>query len=124
MFALLIPTFLSFLILAAHYFRGDHPLLLLICCAAPLLLLFRRTWATRLLQLLLFIGALEWMRTAMQIRAIRLDEDRPWQRMAVILGSVAAFTFVSGVVYFLPPLRRHYCRTPDESALDTTPTPQ
>jgi hypothetical protein len=109
MFALLIPTLLSCLVLAAHFFRGGHTYLMLICCSAPLLLLARRTWATRLLQVLLVIGALEWVRTTLQIRAIRMDEGRDWHRMAVILYSVASFTFASSLVFFIPPLRRHYC---------------
>src|SRR5215207_8310456 len=49
MFALLIPTLLSFVVLAAHFFRNGHTTFVLICCAAPMLLLVRRTWATRLL---------------------------------------------------------------------------
>ena len=109
MFALLIPALLSFLVLAAHFFRGGHTNLTLICCAAPLLLLARRTWATRLLQVLLVIGALEWVRTTLQIQAIRIDEGRDWHRMAVILYSVAGFTFASSLVFFSPALRRHYC---------------
>jgi hypothetical protein len=109
MFALLIPTLLSCLVLAAHFFRGGHTYLTLICCAAPLLLLVRRTWATRLLQLILVAGALEWVRTTWQIQAIRLEQGRDWQRMAVILYSVAAFTFASALVFLIPAMRRHYC---------------
>jgi hypothetical protein len=109
MFALLVPTLLSCLVLAAHFFRNDQAVLMLIACAAPMLLLFRRTWATRLLQILLVIGALEWLRATLQIRAVRIEEGRDWQRMAVILCSVAAFTFISALVYFLPPLRSYYC---------------
>jgi len=109
MFALLIPTLLSCLVLAAHFFRGGHTYLTLICCAAPMLLLVRHTWATRLLQVLLILGALEWVRTTLQIRAVRIDQGREWHRMAAILYGVASFTFASALVFFLPPLRRHYC---------------
>ena len=118
MFVLLIPTLLSFVVLAAHFFRGGHLVLVLICCCAPMLLLVRRTWATRIMQLLLVIGALEWVRTALEIRAFRIDEGRDWQRMAIILGSVAAFTFVSSLMYFLKPLRRHCCTPADDAALN------
>src|SRR5678816_4689525 len=109
MFALLIPALLSCLVLAAHFFRGGHTVLVLMACTAPLLLLVRRTWATRLLQVLLGIGALEWVRTTLQIQAIRIDEGRDWHRMAVILYSVAWFTLASSLVFFIPALRRHYC---------------
>ena len=109
MFALLIPMLLSCLVLAAHYLRNDNIVLMLIACAAPSLLLFRRKWATRLLQVLLIVGALEWVRATLQIRAIRVDQGREWLRMAAILGSVAGFTLLSALLFFLPPLRRRYC---------------
>ena len=109
MFALLIPALLSCLVLAAHFFRGGHTYLTLLCCAAPLLLLARRAWATRLFQLILVVGALEWVRTTWQIQAVRIETGRDWQRMATILYSVAAFTFASSLVFFIPAMRRHYC---------------
>jgi hypothetical protein len=109
MFVLLIPTLLSVLVLAAHFFRGGHTALMLICLASPMLLLIRRRWATRLLQVVMMLGALEWVRTTWQIQAVRVEEGWDWQRMAAILLCVAAFTLLSGLVYFLPPLRRHYC---------------
>lgn len=112
MFFLLMPALLSFLMLAAHFYRGDQIALTLLTCAAPLLLLARRTWATRLFQLLLILGAMEWIRTTLQIQTIRIANGREWQRMAVILYSVAAFTFLSQLVFFLPPLRRYYTSAP------------
>ena len=110
MFALLIPTLLSCLVLAAHFFRGGQVYLMLAACTAPLLLVVRRPWMTRILQIMLAVGALEWIRTTLAIRAVRIDEGRDWQRMAIILGSVAAFTLLSAALYELPPLRRHYLR--------------
>ena len=110
MFALLIPALLSFLVLAAHFLRNDQLALMLISCAAPLLLLPRRAWLTRLVQALLVLGALEWVRTLLEIRAVRIDEGREWLRMARILGGVAVFTLISAFLFLLPPLRRSYCR--------------
>jgi hypothetical protein len=113
MVALLIPTLLSCLVLAAHFFRGGHLYLMLAVCATPLLLLIRRAWATRMVQAILIIGALEWIRTLLQIRAIRIDDGREWHRMAWILGGVAAFTFVSALLLFLPALRQAFSRAND-----------
>ena len=106
---LLIPTLLSVLVLAAHFFRAGELALMLICLSSPLLLLVRRRWATRLLQVVLVIGALEWVRTTLQIHAIRVEQGREWQRMAIILLSVAAFTVCSALPFFMPAMRRHYC---------------
>jgi len=82
---------------------------MLVVCAVPLLLLVRRTWATRVVQTILMLGALEWIRTTVVIRAVRIEEGRDWLRMAIILGSVAAFTWLSAMVYLLPPVKRLYC---------------
>ena len=109
MFALLIPTLLSCLVLGAHFLRGGQEYLMLVVCAVPLLLVLRRTWATRVVQAILILGALEWIRTTLAIRAVRIEEGRDWQRMAAILGSVAAFTWLSAMVYLLPPVKRMYC---------------
>ena len=108
MFALLIPTLLSCLVLAAHFFRGGQTYLMLAACAGPLLLAFRRPWTTRLVQFMLIVGALEWIRTTLAIRADRIDEGRDWHRMAIILGAVAVFSLLAAALYELPPLRRRY----------------
>jgi hypothetical protein len=125
MFALLIPTLLSFLVLAAHFLRNDQLTLMLLSCAAPLLLLPRRAWATRIVQAMLILGALEWVRTLLEIRAVRIEEGREWLRMAKILGGVAAFTFASGLVFLLPPIARQYCRRRGSGdAISTADAPQ
>jgi len=111
MFALLVPILLSCLALAAHFFRGGQVILMLIVCAVPLLLVVRRPWSTRLVQVILIIGALEWIRTLLQIRAVRMDEAREWHRMACILGSVALFTLLSALVFLLPGVKRSFSRT-------------
>src|SRR3954468_24234777 len=41
------------------------------------------------------LGALEWLRTTYVIRANRIEDGREWHRMAIILGGVALFTFLS-----------------------------
>jgi hypothetical protein len=107
---LLIPSFLSALLLAAHFFRNGQYVLVLISCALPWLLVLRRIWAVRLLQVMLLIGALEWVRALLEIRARRIEEEREWVRMAVILGAVAGWTAMSALLLFLPPIRRVFGR--------------
>src|SRR5690242_7382095 len=63
----LIPVLISCLLAAAHFLRADNLLMVFVCCAAPLLLIFRHPWATRLLQVMLCLAALEWMRTLLAI---------------------------------------------------------
>jgi hypothetical protein len=105
---LLIPVLISALLAAAHFFRAGNIPMVVVCGAAPLLLLFRRTWATRLLQLLLLAGAVVWLLTLRDIVQEREAVGRPWTASAIILGSVAAWTALSAMMFFIPFMRRHY----------------
>ena len=96
-----IPALLSSLVLAAHFFRSGQLILTLACCLAPWLLALRVTWATRILQIVLFLGALEWGRTILSIASERTADGRPWHRMAIILASVAVWTLGSSLLLFL-----------------------
>ncbi len=91
------PLVISCLLLAAHFFRSGEFVLVAIAVAAPLLLLTRRRWAVIVLQVALFVGAAEWIRTAMSIYAVRAALGQPARRMFVILGCVALFTVLSAI---------------------------
>ncbi len=92
--AALLPALLSFLVLAAHFFRAGELGLVGVALAAPLLLLGRWRWAVRVLQGLLVLGAAEWIRTARALAEMRIAFHQDWLRMALILGGVAAFALV------------------------------
>jgi hypothetical protein len=104
----LLPVLVSFLLLAAHFLRGQGYVLVAICLLAPLLLLLRRRWMPWVIQILLLLGALEWLATMVALINQRQQEGRDWHRMAIILGSVMVFTAASGMVFALPRLRRCY----------------
>lgn len=95
----LIPVVLSFLLLAAHFLRADLVFTAGLCVAMPLLLLFRERWVPLLFQVLLVLGALEWLHTLIVFAGERMDAGRPWIRMVVILGAVMLFTALSGLVF-------------------------
>lgn len=94
---LIVPIVLSALTLGAHLLRGGQPWLTLVAVALPLLLAPRAVAALRLLQGLLLLGAFEWLRTLIEIRALRSALGQPWHRMAVILGAVALVTALSAL---------------------------
>jgi hypothetical protein len=94
-----IPTVLSFLVLAAHFYRAGNSILAGACVIAPfVLLIFRREWAVRVVQAMLLLGALEWVATLVRLIDERAREGRPWMRMAAILGAVALFSFGSMIL--------------------------
>jgi hypothetical protein len=111
----LTAVILSFVLLAAHFSRHEIPFLMALSLLAPILLFVKRPWVPRLLQLLLVVGALEWVRTAAVLAARRIDVGAPWLRMVVILGAVALVTI--GAAALLQSTRvRHWFGT-------NTPTP-
>jgi len=104
----LVPVILSFLLLGAHFYRSGLPIGAGFCVVLPLFLLVRDSWVTRMIQILLLLGALEWLRTLFVIANMRIAYDQSWIRMAVILGAVALFTALSGLVFRSRALRKRY----------------
>jgi hypothetical protein len=95
----LLPVLVSFLLLGAHFLRTGPLAVAVACAALPLLLLLRRAWIPPLMQVLLTLAALEWLRTLYVLAAMRIAWGEPWGRMALILGGVALFTGLSALVF-------------------------
>ncbi len=109
----LLPVILSLLLLGAHFLRTGTLVLVLGCLLAPTLLFVRRPWVPRTMQVLLVVGAAEWVRTLWGFAAFRRTHGEPWARMALILGAVALFTLLSALVFRSRALRERYSlRTP------------
>lgn len=105
----LIPVILSALLLGAHFLRAGQTVVAVLIVLFPGLLMVRRAWVARLTQLVLLLGAAEWVRTLLVFVAARREIGRPWTRLAIILGTVALFTVASGLVLsFSAALRRRY----------------
>ena len=104
----LLPVILSGLVLSAHFLRGGSFLVVLVCLAALLFLLVRERWVARLMQVLLILGALEWVRTMLALVAQRRSLSEPWTRMAMILSAVALFTAGSALMFQGAHLKARY----------------
>ena len=107
-FVRLLPVFFSFLLIAAHFHRAGSSILALTCLLAPCLLYFTRPWSVRLVQALLFLSAIEWIRTLVYLVQLRQDAGQPWMRLAIIIGSVALFTAASTLVFRHGSIRKKY----------------
>ncbi|MDP6634139.1 MAG: hypothetical protein QGG42_04535 [Phycisphaerae bacterium] len=114
----LFPIFVSAFLLAAHFLRARMYPLVAASLAFPFLLLIPRRWAARLVQVILVLGAIEWVRTACMLAMIRRASGHPWMRMAIILGAVALVTAASGLVFRFETLRDRYKLGDDETDLE------
>jgi hypothetical protein len=107
-FLRLLPVILSFFLLGAHFYRAGLVPLTVLCVAILFLLALRKSWVPRLFQVLLLVGAVEWLRTLYFIAAMRIAWGEPWTRLAIILGTVALLTALSGLVFKLRKLKEFY----------------
>ena len=105
---LYVPVVVSLLVLGAHFMRYGNSVGV-VAAVLPIVLLFvRQPWAARLMQIVLVIGALEWVHTTYELVQQRIAHGLPYVRMVVILGVVTAVTFCSALLFQLPTLRRRY----------------
>jgi len=103
-----LPVIISFGLLAAHFSRADLLPLVIMSLAIPLLLLIRKAWAARTIQLLLLLGAFEWIRAMLGYIELRKSIGDDWTRLAIILIVVALLTALSGLVFQGRSLRKRY----------------
>lgn len=107
-FLRLLPVFVSFLLLAAHFLRAGQMVISVVLLSLLSLLFLRKTWIPRVIQLILLLGTLEWLRTLYSVAQLRIELDMPWMRMATILGVVALFTAFSCLVFRSEALRKRF----------------
>lgn len=87
-----IPALFALLLLGAHFLRFGHLALVILCLALLGPLFVSKPVAQRLVQGALALGSLVWAWTLVQDVQDRWSFGAPWMRLAIILGSVAAFT--------------------------------
>ena len=104
----LLPVILSFLLLAAHFVRAGENIYAFVLLILLLLLTLKKSWVPWLIQVVLILGAIEWLLTLMFVAQMRMEFGMPWARLAIILGAVALFTAFSGLVFRGKALRKRY----------------
>lgn len=107
-----LPTILSYLVLGASLLRGATGFAGWFGAAAvaflPLLLLEKRHWVPRLLAAGLLLSAPRWLWIAWNVAQERMILGRPYLRMALILGAVAAVNIWAAWLLRRPALRLRY----------------
>ena len=107
-FLLLLPVFVSALLLAAHFFRNGMIPGVILALSFPAFLILKRAWAARLVQIILVLSAIEWLRTLVLLVAQRQVAGQNWTRLAIILSLVALFTGGSAFLFCFSSLRKRY----------------
>ena len=96
------------LLLAAHFLRQGNLALVALCLLAPLLFLRRKRSTLTILQILAYAAAAGWIALAVGLVQSRQLSGRPWTLAAVILGAVALFTALAGLLLNSQSIRKRY----------------
>jgi len=106
--ALYVPVVLSLVVLGAHFMRYGDTIFVAGALVLIALLFVRQPWVARLMQVVLVLGALEWLHTLYGLVQMRAALGEPYSRMLIILGSVAAVTACSALVFQSKALKSVY----------------
>jgi hypothetical protein len=98
------------LLSGAHFLRAGDVALVVLCLAAPLLFLVRRRWSLILLQGMAYCASANWIVTAVRIVRLRELSGTSWTTAAIILGGVAVFTILTGLLLNSRSIVEHYSR--------------
>jgi hypothetical protein len=101
---------LSLLFLGAHFLRYGNEVGVVFSLAPIALLFVRKPWAARVVQAVLFLGAMEWARTLYELVQMRLALGMPVTRMVVILAAVIFLTATSALLFEIPAMKRAFKR--------------
>lgn len=101
---------LAALLLGAHFLRAGSLALVVLSLLMPLCFLVRRPWVPLLLQFFAYCAAGIWVVDAFHIVGLRQSAGQPWQLAAAILGAVAMFTVVSGLLLNSRTIRERFAK--------------
>ena len=89
---------ISYLLLSAHFFREGETILTAVYLFLPLLFFIKKRWSLIFLQLFSYGGFIIWLQTIFVLTSARIQLGEPWLRMVIILGVVAIFTLLAGLL--------------------------
>ena len=103
-----LPIVICFLLMAAHWSRADMNILAVITLILSLILFWKSHISGRIVQVVLFLFGLEWIRALISYTRQRIEDGEDWVRLAIILGVVALFNFASILVFRSRYMRERY----------------
>lgn len=96
------------LLLGAHFLRAGNFVMVALCLSAPLLFLWRQRWSLILMQALAYCAAATWIAVAIQLVQLRQQLGQPWIVAVIILGTVALFTLLTGLLLNSRTIKERY----------------
>lgn len=115
---LFVPIVLSLAVLGAHFMRADVDIGVIGAAVVIGLLFVRKAWVARLVQVVLVLGTIEWLRTVVELIQARAAQGEPYTRLAIILAAVVVVTAGSALIFQTREMKRIYGLNGGDSAAE------
>lgn len=99
---------LSLVVLAAHFLRYGNVGGVAVSLAPIALLFVQKPWTARVVQVVLILGAIEWVHTIYELVQLRSAQGMPAARMVIILAVVVVLTVASALLFQTQTMKRIY----------------
>lgn len=96
------------LLIGAHFLRAANLPVMAICLGVPFIFFYRRRLSLVALQVFAYAAAGVWLHTAWQLIHTRLANNQDWKVAATIIGAVALYSVLAGVLLNSPVMRKRY----------------
>ncbi len=104
----ILPIVVCFILMAAHFGRANLFVLQIVSLLIPFLLFWKNKISARIIQIFLLLSGIEWIRITIYYVQIRVENDEPWLRLAIILGAVAILTMSTALVFRSKSMKERY----------------
>ena len=105
---LYIPVVMSLAVIGAHFMRYGNRLGVAGASLMIALLFVKQPWVPRVVQAVLVLAALEWVRTLYVLAQMRAAMGEMSTRMVVILATVATVTLLSALAFESRTMKKTY----------------
>lgn len=102
------PVIICFILLTAHFSRAGILFLAILSLSLPFLLFVKKVWVVRLIQLMLVLGALEWLRVMYVYIELRMQIGEPYLKLVIILSVISLITALSALIFQTKDIKEIY----------------
>ena len=96
------------LLVGAHFLRVANYWLVAVCVVAPFIFFYRSRLSLVVLQILAYAAAGIWLHTVWELIQMRLGHDQDWKLAAAILGAIALYSLMAGLLLNSSLMRQCY----------------
>jgi hypothetical protein len=96
------------MLIGAHFLRAGNFVMVALCIAAPFAFFYRRRLSLVVLQVFAYGAFATWLYTAWQLVEMRRLLGQKWALAAAILGAVALYSLLAGLLLNSRVMRERY----------------